>query len=76
MRFPSLLQKKIYTSNPVFVSTSLLILDGYFNRNYRLPLERLYGRGIFENEEYRKEWLRRDHEDSTYKSSRAANLQC
>jgi hypothetical protein len=36
---------------------SLLIWGENFNKNYRLPLERLYGRRIFKNEEYRKKFL-------------------
>ena len=34
---------------------SLLILDGNFNKNYRLPLKRLYGGRIFKNQDFRKE---------------------
>jgi hypothetical protein len=30
---------------------NLPIIDGDFNKNYRLPLERLYGRRILENHE-------------------------
>jgi len=33
---------------------SLLNFDGNFNKDYRLSLERLYGRRILENHEYRK----------------------
>jgi len=33
---------------------SLLIFDGNFNKNYRFPFERWYGRRIFKNHEYRK----------------------
>ena len=33
---------------------TLLILKGNFNKNYRLPLKRLYGGRILENHEYRK----------------------
>jgi DNA-binding phage protein len=38
---------------------NLPIIDGNFNKNYRLPLERLYGRRILENDEYRKKSLER-----------------
>jgi len=31
---------------------TLLILKGNFNKNYRLPLKRLYGGRILENHEY------------------------
>jgi hypothetical protein len=37
------------------LSLSLPIWDGNFNKNYRLPLERLYGRNILEDHDYRKE---------------------
>jgi len=33
---------------------TLLILKGNFNKNYRLPLKRLYGGRILENHEYKK----------------------
>jgi len=33
---------------------TLLILEGNFNKNYRLPLKELYRRKILENHEYRK----------------------
>jgi hypothetical protein len=34
---------------------NLPIMDGNFNKNYRLPLERSYGRRILENHDFRKE---------------------
>jgi hypothetical protein len=34
-------------------------LNGNFNKNYQLPLERVYGRRILENHEYRKEEVRK-----------------
>jgi hypothetical protein len=39
------------------LSLSLPILNGNLNKNYRLPLERLYGRNILENHDSRKEEL-------------------
>jgi len=34
---------------------NVLILIEKVNKNYRLPLKRLYGRRLLENHEYRKE---------------------
>jgi hypothetical protein len=40
--------------NPNDFNKSLLILNRNVNKSYRLPLERLYGRRIFENHDFRK----------------------
>jgi hypothetical protein len=39
---------------------NLAIMDGNFSKNYRLPLERLYGRRILKNHEYRKKFSRKE----------------
>ena len=36
---------------------SLLILDGNVNRNYQLPPERLYGKRISKNHDFRKKLI-------------------
>jgi hypothetical protein len=42
----------IFLSRPVL--SLIPILNGNFNNDYRLPLRRLYGKGIFKNHYFRK----------------------
>jgi len=48
---------------------SLLILGENFNKNYRLSVERLYGRRILENHDFRKESARKRDANNIYLSA-------
>ena len=55
-------------------SKTLLHLNGNFNNDYRLPPERLHGRRVLRNHEYRKEDLRKEVANNTYKARRTGHF--